>query len=225
MSIITSFFKKNTTFIAGLSKVEHLDVSTPIFGMKRVLNVGGNSKKIPIPSQYDGWDHVLLDIDPTGNPDVVCDARDLETLPAGTYDSIYCSHNLEHYFKHDVRNVLAGFIHVLKEEGFVFIKVPDMGEVFRVMVERNMDIDDFLYESPSGPIAISDVIYGYGVEIETSGNDFYAHKTGFTQKSLTAALENVGFSYIFTSVGDLEIKAIAFKTKPSDAAKAMFSIV
>ena len=52
------------------------------------------------------------------------------------------------------------------------------------MVEKNLDIDDFLYQSPEGPITVRDVIYGYGAEIERSGNDFYAHKTGFTKKSL-----------------------------------------
>lgn len=64
--------------------------------MKKVLNVGGNTKAIPLPPEYAGWEHVLLDIDPKGNPDVVCDARELTTLPSATYDAIYCSHNLEH---------------------------------------------------------------------------------------------------------------------------------
>jgi len=32
--------------------------------MKKVLNVGGGSKNIPIPPLYSGWEHVLLDIDP-----------------------------------------------------------------------------------------------------------------------------------------------------------------
>jgi len=63
--------------------------------MKKVLNVGGNSKAIPLPPQYEGWDHVLLDIDQKGNPDVLCDARELITLPESVYDSVYCSHNLE----------------------------------------------------------------------------------------------------------------------------------
>ena len=65
----------------------------------KVLNVGGNSKAIPLPPQYAGFEHILLDIDPSGNPDVVCDARQLDTLTADQYDAIYCSHNLEHYHK------------------------------------------------------------------------------------------------------------------------------
>lgn len=52
-------------------------------GVKSVLNVGGGSKLIPIPGYFDGWQHDLLDIDPRGAPDLVCDARELETLPGG----------------------------------------------------------------------------------------------------------------------------------------------
>jgi SAM-dependent methyltransferase len=191
---------------------------------RKVLNVGGNNKKIPIPAQYDGWEHVLLDIDPKGFPDVVCDARNLTGLPGDDYDSVYCSHNLEHYYRHDVEKVLAGFLHVLKDEGFAYIRVPDMGELMQIVSQRGLDIDDFLYQSPAGPISVRDVIYGYGEEIESSGCDFYAHKTGFTQKSLMAILHNAGFPFVFPRVGDLEISAIAFKNKPSDYAAALFRL-
>ena len=185
--------------------------------MKKVLNVGGNSKAIALPPQYTGWDHVLLDIDPTGNPDVVCDARELNTLPASQYDSVYCSHNLEHYHHHHARKVLEGFIHVLKADGFVFIRVPDMGAVMQTVVEKNLDIDDVLYQSAAGPILVRDVMYGWGKQIEESGCDFFAHKTGFTQKSLISILQTAGFPYIFTGKkGPLELFAFTFKNQPSE---------
>lgn len=190
----------------------------------KVLNVGGNNKDIPIPAPYDAWEHVLLDIDPKGLPDVVCDARDLTGLPEADYDSVYCSHNLEHYYRHDVKKVLAGFLHVLKDDGFAYIRVPDVGELMKIVAQRGMDIDDFLYQSPAGPITVSDVIYGYGEEIERSGCDFFAHKTGFTQKSLKASLLNAGFPVVFVHVGNLEISAFAFKSKPSDYAAALFNL-
>ncbi len=192
--------------------------------MKKVLNVGGNSKQIPLPPQYAGWKHVLLDIDPRGGPDVVCDARELSSLPGHTYDSVYCSHNLEHYYRHDAVKVLAGFVHVLKADGFVLIRVPDLGELMRAVVEKNLDIDDFLYQSPAGPITVRDVIYGYGAEIERSGNDFYAHKTGFTQKSLTSILKTSGFPWVFTGVGELEVIAFAFVNRPTEEAKRLLGL-
>lgn len=77
--------------------------------MRKVLNVGGNSKETPLPQKYAGWEHVILDIDPAVKPDVVCDARELSSLLCSTYDSVYCSHNLEHYYHHDVKKVLLGF--------------------------------------------------------------------------------------------------------------------
>lgn len=192
--------------------------------MRKVLNVGGNNKNIAIPVHYDGWRHVLLDIDPAGNPDVVCDARDLASLIAGEYDAIYCSHNLEHYYRHDVRRVLGGFRHILRQDGFAHIRVPDMEELMQVVVANRLDIDDILYDSSRGPISVLDVIYGYGIEIEGSGNDFYAHKTGFTRKSLAAALRAAGFTHVYTKAGELEIAAIAFKQKPDGAVMSLLRI-
>jgi hypothetical protein len=66
------------------------------------------------------------------------------------------------------------------------------------------------------------VIYGYSVEIEQSGKDFFAHKTGFTQKSLQKILNECGFANIFTGVGDFQVRALAFKHKPTDYAMSLF---
>ena len=192
--------------------------------MKKVLNVGGNSKAIALPTQYAEFEHLLLDIDPKGSPDIVCDARKLKTLEAGQFDAVYCSHNLEHYYRHDVQEVLSGFLHVLKDGGFAHILVPDIHEVMRVTIERGLDIEDVLYNSPAGPIMVLDVLYGYGFEIEQSGQDFFAHKTGFTRKSLTTALHKAGFANIYSVSGNLEISALAFKGKPDAITRRLFSL-
>ena len=192
----------------------------------RVLNVGGGSKSIPIPSCYAGWNHLLLDIDPRGNPDIVCDARDLDTLEASQFDAIYCSHNLEHYYKHEGVDVLKGFLHVLKPDGFADIRVPDLNVVMRRCVQQNMDLEDILYVSPSGPIAIRDVIYGWAVEIEQSGQDFYAHKTGFTPRSLNQFIREAGFQTVFVSPNEegFEVRALAFKGRPTDNQRALLGL-
>lgn len=191
---------------------------------KSVLNVGGNNKNIPLPPQYAGFNHVLLDIDPQGFPDIICDARQLSDLKESQFDAIYCSHNLEHYYRHEVGLVLDGFLHLLKYGGFAQIRVPDIAEVMRIAVEGNLDIEDVIYQSPSGPIMVLDVLYGYSVEIERSGQDFFAHKTGFTEKSLLRALEDAGFSKIYTMRGNLEINAIAFKGTPDPAACKLWDL-
>lgn len=192
--------------------------------MKKVLNVGGNSKEIPLPAHYAGYEHLLLDIDPRGAPDILCDARALSTLDKGQFDAIYCAHNLEHYYRHDVRKVLAGFLHVLKDDGFAEIHVPDIDEVMRVTITKGLDIEDMLYDSPAGPIAAIDVLYGLGRQIEESGQDFFAHKTGFTRKSLVKALETAGFAKTYSACAGLEIRALVFKQEPAPAVKAMFGL-
>lgn len=192
--------------------------------IRKVLNVGGNNREIPLPPQYSGWQQVLLDIDPRGNPDVLCDARELQCLPAAEYDAVYCSHNLEHYHRHDGRKVLAGFRHVLKDDGFVDIRVPDIGELMQAVVKNNMDVDDILYQSPAGPITVHDVLYGYGREIETSGNDFFAHKTGFTRKALMRFIQEGGFPMVFIAPGNLEIIALAFTHPPTPYARTLFNL-
>ena len=192
--------------------------------VRKVLNVGGGSKTVPLPPQYAGYEHLLLDIDPKGSPDIVCDARELTTLEARQFEAVYCSHNLEHYYRHDVQKVLVGFLHVLKDGGFAHIRVPDMHEVMRVTIERDLDIDDVLYQSPAGPIMVLDVLYGYSVEIQQSGQDWYAHKTGFTQKSLLKALQQAGFGKIYITLGNLEITALAFKGSPDQTTRTLFNL-
>lgn len=185
-----------------------------------VLNVGGNNKRVAIPPHYDGWRHLLLDIDPTRDADIVCDARELAGLAPAQFDAVYCSHNLEHYYRHDVPRVLAGFLHVLKPRGFAEIRVPDLAAVFRKVVEEGLDVEGELYASPAGPVSALDVVYGFGREIEQSGRDFFAHKTGFTAASLRATLDRAGFGEIWSAppLSKFELRAVAFRV-PSDRAQ------
>jgi len=178
----------------------------------RVLNVGGGTKAIPIPPFFAGWEHVLLDIDPKGGADIVADARDLSSIPEHSFDAVYCSHNLEHYRRHEVESVLRGFARVLKDTGFVHIRVPNAGRVMQQLVEKKADIEDVAYVAPCGPIMFHDILMGYGKEIAASGNDFFAHKTAFTPQLLGRVLQAAGFSQILIYIRDdiWEVESYAF---------------
>lgn len=193
---------------------------------RRVLNVGGGSREIAIPQWYQNWTHLLLDIDPLTGADVVLDARQLGTLPGSLFDAVYCSHNLEHYYQHDVSKVLAGFLHVLNPDGFAEIHVPDMQQVMRHFVENGGDIHGILYQSPAGPISVHDVMYGWGKQIAASGVDFYAHKTGFTPNSLREALLAAGFAEVWLNASNTEfaIGAVAFKQTPTAAQRQLLNL-
>lgn len=191
-----------------------------------VLNVGGNSKAIPIPPHYQGWQHLLLDIDATRDADIVCDARELGRFDAARFDAIYCSHNLEHYYRHDVPRVLAGFRHVLKPDGFAEIRVPDLEAVFRKVTDGALGLEDELYVSPAGSIAVIDVIYGWSKEIESSGQDFFAHKTGFTSNTLAATLQRAGFQEVWMAqaLTAYELRALAFKQASTPERRTLLGI-
>jgi SAM-dependent methyltransferase len=199
------------------SNVPASPVSAVVHDGPKVLNVGGNSKDIPIPKHYDGWNHLLLDIDATGDPDIVCDARRLDLLKSEQFDAIYCSHNFEHYYKHDGVKVLRGFLHVLKPDGFAEITVPDLGAVMRRCIEAELDLEDTLYQSAAGPISVREVLYGWSKKIEETGEDFYAHKTGFTPNSLAHVLSEAGFARLFMRAHEeaFEVNALAFKREPT----------
>ena len=192
--------------------------------VKRVLNVGGHDKRIALPPQYAGFEQILLDVDPAVAHDVLCDAREHAGLEPRQFDAVYCAHNLEHYYRHEVPVVLAGFLHVLKDEGFAQVIVPDIGEVMRSVVARNLDLEDVLYQSPAGPILVLDVLWGWSAQIARSGQEFFAHKTGFTERSLVASIQRCGFAKTYSMTGNLEVNVLAFKRMPDAAAKSLFSL-
>lgn len=205
----------------------HVGDDSVLNPMQTVLNVGDGSKAIDVAAHYRGWQQLRLDIDPAGGADLVCDARLLDRqLPAEQYDAVYCSHNLEHYYPHDGARVLRGFIHVLKPDGFAEIRVPDVSQVIKDMMARGLDLEDELYVSPAGPIRALDVIYGWQVEIVRSGQDFYAHKTGFTAKSLTKSLLQAGFGVVVlvAPIATYELRAIAFKRMPTEATRKLLGL-
>jgi len=189
----------------------------PKDGPRRVLNVGGNNKAIAISPHFESYEHILADIDAGVAPDLVIDARLLDTTAADQFDAIYCSHNLEHYYAHDAAKVLGGFRHVLKPDGFAELRAPDLASLMRHMTDKNLELDDVLYHTQAGvPITAHDVLYGWGTEIERSGEDFFAHKSGFTPKTLQKALNAAGFPIVVFRPGrQFEIFALAFFKPPT----------
>ena len=157
----------------------------------------------------------MLDIDPAVKPDICCDAKDMRKLPRAKYDAVFCSHNLEHFYKHEVPSVLDGMFHVLKPAGFVHIRVPDLAELFEQIVNGNLDIDDTWYVCGGGPIKFHDVLYGWGKQM-ANGNLFYAHRCGFTSKSLAKALRAAGFKTVMVARDSGNLHAYAFKGNPTE---------
>jgi len=198
-----------------------IEVTQP---QRRLLNVGGQSRTIALPSAYAGFEQVLLDLDPNVGADIVLDVRELTSLAPHQFDAVYCSHNLEHVRQHEVPVVLAGFLHVLKPGGLAQIIVPDLQELMVTCVQQGIDLDGLLYDSPMGPITPLDVLYGHAATIEQSGQDYYAHRTGFTSRTLANVVEASGFGPMFCQQGNLELNLISFNGSPDPELAGLFDL-
>src|SRR5436190_24336024 len=130
--------------------------------MKRVLHVGcGKSRILQRHKHFQAaaWEEVRLDIDKAAKPDIVADITDMNVVPSASFDAVFSSHNLEHVYRHQVPVVLREFRRVLKGDGIALITVPELQAVGQYIVEGKHE--EALCESPAGPVAPLDVLYGF----------------------------------------------------------------
>lgn len=164
---------------------------------KTILHVGpghrNNGAKLPAAFQGSEWKEIRLDIDPANEPDIVGSMLDMTAVVDSSVDAIYSAHNIEHVYAHEVAVVFKEFLRVLKPEGFLVVTCPDLQTVCQLVAEDKLG--DAAYHSPAGPVTPLDILYGHGPAL-AAGHHFMAHKTGFTLKTLTQALQSAGFQTI-----------------------------
>jgi hypothetical protein len=92
-----------------------------------------------------------------------------------------------------IRDIAVAMKRVLKDDGMVLITCPDLQSVCAHVAQG--ELASPLYQSPAGPIAALDILYGHRPAM-AAGNLYMAHRCGFTQKVLTATLQAAGFATI-----------------------------
>ena len=160
--------------------------------MRDVLHVGCGSATIAkMPSGFqDGWREIRFDINPAVKPDIIGTITDMKAVRNDSVDAVYSSHNIEHVYAHEVRQVLMEFRRVLKPDGFLVVTCPDLESVAAHVAAGKLA--DPLYHSPAGPISPLDILYGHGAAI-ARGETYMAHRTGFTAKLLNQHVGAAGF--------------------------------
>ena len=162
--------------------------------MKKLLHVGCGQKTIKNTTKGfndDSWIETRFDINPAVRPDIVGSMTDMAGIGDSEFDALFSSHNIEHLFPSDVPIALGEFRRVLKPNGFLVLTCPDLQSVCELVVEDKLT--EPAYQSPSGPIAPIDIIYGHRASI-ARGDHFMVHRCGFTEKVLRASISAVGFS-------------------------------
>ena len=187
--------------------------------MKTFLHVGcGPQNKSQIKGfNNDDWKEIRFDIDKSVNPDIVGTLTDMKLVETGSVDAVYSSHNIEHIYPHEVRIALKEFYRVLKDDGIVVITCPDLQAVCELVVKDKL-LEPF-YESPAGPISPIDILFGHRGYI-AQGNEYMAHKGGFTYSALNASFFEAGFKARYggrvNENGVPNLFLVAFKQKESE---------
>lgn len=156
------------------------------------------------------WQEVRLDIDPSVNPDIVSSITEMNTVPDRSVDVVWSAHNLEHLYAEEVILALQEIYRVLKTNGMVMITLPDIQAVAREVAKGRLE--EPLYQSPAGPIAAIDILWGHRASIKR-GNYHMAHKTGFTRKTLEKNLAVANFQKIEVKSLDWNLWATAYKLR------------
>ena len=188
--------------------------------MKTFLHVGCGPKDESQIKGFnnDSWKEIRFDIDKNVNPDIVGTLTDMSLVNTGSVDAVYSSHNIEHIFPHEVPIALKEFYRVLKDDGIVVIKCPDLQSVCEAVVKDKLL--EPLYETPAGDkISPIDILFGWRITI-AQGNEYMAHKGGFTYSALNSSFFEVGFKSRYggrvQEMGEYNLFLVAFKEEVSE---------
>jgi hypothetical protein len=187
--------------------------------MKQLLHVGCGAARIQqtTPGFNNGsWSEIRIDINGLNSPDIIGSMTDMSAVHSGSVDAIFSSHNIEHLYPHEVQIALAEFHRVLGPQGFCVITCPDIQSVCALVAQDKLL--DPAYISPAGPIAPIDILFGHRPSM-AQGNLFMAHRTGFTEKTLTASLQEAGFMTVATikRTHCFDLWALGIKSAASEA--------
>lgn len=186
---------------------------------RTLLHIGcGPKRLIHLPRYFQsGWSEVRLDIDPSVNPDITASITDLSDLEAGAYDAVWSSHNIEHLFHHEAKEMTTQIHRILKKDGWVIVTCPDIRSAMEHALKHGMD--SALYQSRKGPISPRDILFGHQASIR-DGNAFMAHRNGFDLKGLAEVFDQSGFRKFYGKRLLTNLWFIAGNFDSTDEAKA-----
>jgi predicted SAM-dependent methyltransferase len=140
--------------------------------MSKKIHLGCGEKKI------EGF--LNVDIRPELNPDIIDDISKLNKIENSSVNLIYACHVLEHFGRHEYKNVLKRWYEILSDGGTLRISVPDFEKVVEYYNKhKNLkSLLGFLYGGQNYP------------------ENF--HFCTFDFLTLESVLKEIGFSHVKT---------------------------
>ena len=131
--------------------------------MKTFLHVGcGPKRKDRTTAGFVSWNELRFDIDESVQPDLVGTMTDMSSVANDSVDVVFSSHNIEHFYPHEVSVALSEFLRVLKPDGFAVITCLGLQAVCALFAEDKLTEPAYTSPfGPIGPIAPLDIQYKY----------------------------------------------------------------
>ena len=151
------------------------------------LNLGcGNHKRAG---------YINIDIYPDVDPDICVDITKLH-FEKNSVDEVYMSNALEHLSKIEAEKLLNKIYNWLKPESKLYLAVPNLQTICKLISEGNEDeiLFKWLYGSGSGIKAIS-------------------HQWGYTKDKITILLNSIGFKNFQEFYGGSDDSDFKYKDK------------
>lgn len=157
-----------------------------------------------------------FDMNPKIKPDIVCDVRAIPEK-SETFDFVYSSHVLEHFFYYEIRTVFEEWLRILKVGGDIKILVPNIEhaahEILKACNNENYDAS-YAYGMLYGTREQSkDIKSSWGMKAE-SPDSTQIHKMAFTKPGLRRFFE------LFKCLGDIKVEVGGYDGEASLTATA-----
>lgn len=110
--------------------------------MMRGANIGSGQRRFESTPEID-WVNVDYVSRPGQVPDVLADARSLQTLPPAEFDFVVLHHTLEHFVLPDQVRVVNSCYRIMKAGGSIIVTLPNI----RALAQQWLmgKIDDYIY--------------------------------------------------------------------------------
>jgi predicted SAM-dependent methyltransferase len=165
-------------------------------GMTRKLHIGGKVRA-------DGWE--VVNANPAPYVDHVCNANDLSRFDTDSIAEIYASHIVEHFdYNGELSNTLKEWLRILKPGGKIYISVPDLDILAKLLLSKNELTTDERFH-------VMRIIFGghidkYDYHVSGLNEDFMAV---FLKHAGYVNVRRVGEFGLFNDTSSLTFKGVA----------------
>jgi SAM-dependent methyltransferase len=194
------------------------------FKQKAVLFVGSNNprlgSRLDKRFQNSEWRMFHLDNTEETRPEIISSYTSLESVGDGVFDAVCITDLAQRLFVYEAMQMFRAAKRVLKEDGFIFISVPDVYVVAEHIIKAGLE--GAMYTTVD-KIPIRPYDYLYGLTSAAENDPRFNHKSGYVALSLGRKLAEAGFADIKVKRDKNRLYSEAYKrdtkevknTKPS----------